>query len=101
MIHRSSLNPIITSFSPIGDKVLMRRHKRPTETGGIVLPGNARHTDLAKFDVIAIGPKCENVKPGDIALAPTQLNFGIVEVNGESLEVAPQKILSAYIPSHG
>lgn len=96
MIHRSSLNPTITSFTPVGSKVLLRRHKRPTEVGGIMMPSNARFVDLAKFDVILCGPKCTDVKPGDTAWAPTQLNFGVVEVNGEKLEVAPENILSCY-----
>ena len=96
--HRTSLNPTIKSFTPTGDKVLMRRHTRPDQIGEIVMPSNARFTDLAKFDVIACGPKCESVHAGDFAYAPCQLNFGIVEVNGESLEVAPESILSAFEP---
>jgi len=98
-IHRSSLNPRIESFTPVGDRVLLRRHARPDKVGSIHLPTNTAHVDLAKFDVIAAGPKCESVKPGDIALAPAQLTFGRVEVRGEELEVAPEKILSAFIPA--
>jgi co-chaperonin GroES (HSP10) len=98
MIHRSSLAPVITSFDPIGDRVLLRRHERPEMVGQIVLPSNARFVDLAKFTVIKCGPKCESVKPGDIAYAPAQLAFGAVTVGTEELEVAPEKILSAFSP---
>lgn len=98
-IHRSSLNPTLPGFRPVGDKVLMRRHARPAESGGIVMPTNARFTDLAKFDVIRVGPKCVSVSIGDIALAPAQLAFGKVNVAGEELEVAPESILSAFIPA--
>jgi co-chaperonin GroES (HSP10) len=97
--HNSSLDPVITTFRPVGDKVLLRRHARPAEVGGIFIPKTAMHVDQAKFDVIAIGPKCENVHVGDIALAPCQMAFSKVNVNGESLEVASEKILTAYIPA--
>lgn len=100
MIHRSSLAPQIKSFSPVGNRVLLRRHDRPTKIGAIELPGNARHIYLAKFDVLACGPKCENVKVGDIALAPGQLTFGTFNLDGEEVEVASETLLSAYI-SHG
>ena len=97
--HNSSLDPVITKFLPVGDKVLLRRHARPSEVGGIVFPKIALRVDQAKFDVIAIGPKCENVHPGDIALAPCQMAFSKVTVNGESLEVVPEQVLTAYIPA--
>jgi hypothetical protein len=99
MIHRSSLNPTIASFKPVGDKLLLRRHPLADKIGEIVLPGNARHTDLCRFDVIDVGPKCEAVKAGDIALAPRQLTFGKVSLNGEDLEVAPEGLMSAFIPA--
>lgn len=99
MLNRSSLNPSVETFSPIGDRLLLRRHKRPTEVGGIVLPTNARHVDQAKFDVIKAGSKCSAVKPGDVAIAPAQLAFAKVRVGDEELEVAPESILTAFIPA--
>jgi co-chaperonin GroES (HSP10) len=95
----SSLDPAITAFRPIADKVLLRRHARPSEVGGIFIPKIAMHVDQAKFDVIAIGPKCDQVHVGDIALAPCQMAFPKINLNGESLEVAPEKTLTAYIPA--
>jgi co-chaperonin GroES (HSP10) len=98
MIHHSSLNPQITKFTPIGEQVLLRRHQRPDKIGAIILPSNARFVDLAKFDVLAVGPKCESVKPGDIALAPCQIGFVSFDLAGEKVEVAQEKLLSAVIP---
>ena len=99
MFHRTSLAPVIKTFRPIGDRVLLRRHERAEKVGSIVMPTNAMHVDQAKFDVIKTGPKCESVKPGDIALAPGQLSFGKVTVGTEELEVAPESLLTAYIPA--
>lgn len=97
--HRTSLHPRISSFRPVGDKVLLRRHPRPSESSGIVIPTTAGHTDLARFSVVDTGPKCQFVAQGDIALAPAQLAFGIVDLNGVEMEIAPEHILSAYVPS--
>lgn len=96
MIHHSSLNPTIKKFRPVYDRILLRRHKRPEEVGGILMPHNARFTDLAKFDVIACGGQCKQVSPGDTAFAPTQLAFAKVNVNGEELEVAPESVMSMF-----
>lgn len=97
--HRTSIHPRIATFRLIGDKVLLRRHPRPSEAAGILLPSTVSHTDLAKFDVVSIGPKCHVVSPGDIALAPAQLAFGIVDLSGVEMEIAPESILSAFIPA--
>jgi len=99
MINRSTLTPVITKFTPVGDHVLVRRHERAEKVGSIVMPTNAMHVGQARFDVLKTGPKCVSVKPGDIAFAPAQLSFGKVTVGTEELEVAPESLLTAYIPA--
>lgn len=98
MIHRSSLHPQITNFVPVGDKVLLKRHARPEKVGAIFMPGQARFVDLAKFDVVMAGKDCKQIKAGDTVFAPCQLTFSKFEMNEIEFEVAPESILSAYIP---
>ena len=96
MIHRSSLNPTVTSFRPVHGHLLLKRHARPKEIGGILMPHNARFTDLAKFDVIKVSERCKQVKAGDTAYAPTQLAFTKLNLNGEEYEVAPESVMSMF-----
>ena len=105
MIHTSRLAPRIESFRPVGNKLLLRRHPREKKSGSIPLPSIASHSEMAEFTVLQVGPKVEkaDVKPGDVVLAPCQLQFTKVELGegqqAEPLEIAPWDLLAAVIPA--
>lgn len=51
-------------FSPLGDRVLVRRHKAAEQSkGGLVIPDNAQQKPMTGH-VEAVGPDVLNVCPG-------------------------------------
>ena len=77
------------------DNVLMRRSTSPDMVGRIVVPEGAREKK-AVGEVLAVGPKCTDVGPGDMVLFP-KYGGDDVEVDGEKLLVIPEAQLYAIV----
>jgi len=79
---------ITGTYRPLQDWLVLQPREIKTEVsvGGIILPesDDRMRTIRVKADVIAAGPKCENVKVGDIAsLAGHERGESQIILNGK------------------
>lgn len=52
-------------IKPLGTRLIVKRYKRETTAGGIYIPETKQGRSLVG-QVIAVGPDCEVIKPGDM-----------------------------------
>ena len=92
-----TLNPTASGFVPEGSKVLFRRLDEDQIIGGIVMPQNRMQTTARPCLVVALGPKVNTAKSGDIldlqvgdtVWVHRQLTFQPIELNGVLHYIAP------------
>ena len=76
-------------FKPLQDYMLLqpREIKTEVQVGGIYLPQSDERMRANRMsaDVIAVGPKCENIKVGDVAsLAGHEQGESQIVLNGKT-----------------
>lgn len=72
-----------TPIQPLGDRIVAKKQEKKTQTAsGIFLPDSAKEKPVAA-EVVAIGPKVENITIGDEIIyreyAPTELKIDNIE----------------------
>lgn len=90
----------VKDLSPIGDRVLVAVKPAPeTTASGLVLASSQQSTSQAV--VLAAGPKCEQVKEGDVVLiSSNSRHTGVdIDVRGDDSEyrmLMEEQILGVY-----
>lgn len=85
----------MAKLTPLGDRVLLEAQAEETTAGGIILAAQAQEKpQFAK--VIDVGPKVEDVTPGDTVLFP---RYGGTEVKfeGKTYHMLGEKDLLAIV----
>lgn len=95
---------IRTAYTPIDDNVQVDYDPEVgKQVGGIFLPQNAKGSPTVRVTVIAVGPGCRQVKPGDHAVIAVN-QFIVFKLDGEKAVFTKEKSILAVVdkgPSAG
>lgn len=73
------------TYEPVGDSIWIQVDiEDALKPDRIVLPGNAKLPPFFEAEVIAVGPKCVQVKKGDVVLL-NAVTIMAIKVDGEDL----------------
>ena len=74
-----------TVYQPVGDNVQLDYDPTPTnKVGAIYLPQNAKGAQTIMCDIIAVGPLCQQVKPGQRAVIAIN-QIILLKLNGDEV----------------
>jgi co-chaperonin GroES (HSP10) len=87
------------SYIPLGTLVAIKVFKVKETRGGVLIPetANAHAYDTPSAEVLAIGPKCEQVKVGDIVKAPDGTPIAAIRHEGDEFHVVDEKFLAVIV----
>lgn len=92
-----------TKFKPNGNNVQLAYVPQGDRTeGGVIIPGHAVKLEFITASVIAVGPKCEVVKPGDrvvVALKGLVNGEKGVSVDGRRFFFTQEQVILAVVES--
>lgn len=75
----------------LGLNVLLRRvPDKPLEKDGIIIPQSAASDPFQQADVLAVGAKVTDLKPGDRVVISRHADRPTIPYNGETLDVVPE-----------